>query len=169
MSKRELIARLLEKLSEEDLQELLGEEEPKDEEQEKAGRHVIDSTKPKRRRGKGGRKNKRNQGRAESSRPQRENKNYTRKSQMNLENRGNNFDEFIHEVSLDESERIELENAKASDTTARKNSKFRKGSRSSPLVDVRCHVCHEEDTVSAALVKSPKRYKCNDCSGSACG
>ena len=172
MNKKELIAKLLDKLTEEDLEELLGaEDEPTPKKRERGGEHVIDSSKPNRRRGSGKRKkNKKGRGKPKSGHPRREKKDFGRKSQMDLDSeRENRFDKFLHKVSLDQGETAEMAAARQADEEARKASSFRKTARPSTLVDVKCHVCHEEETVSASLVKNAKRYKCNDCSGSACG
>ncbi len=92
-----------------------------------------------------------------------------RTTQMDTESRRvNRFDEFIKGTSLDPSEQEEMKIAQNTDKK-RKNHKPFRTSRTNPIIEVRCRGCKEYFDVAASLVTDHKRYKCNDCSGSACG
>lgn len=170
MSKKELLAKLLAKLSEEELEALLAEDdEEAQEEAEPTHTHTINSG----RRGSGHSKRQRQSAKTDTKRKgKRKRKGRISKGKacrvmpMDIyEDRPNKFEELIDNVALDAGEQRELEEAKASDEKARSvKTKFKKQSRGSSLVDVECCVCGEEDTVSASMVHDVRRWKCNECS-----
>jgi len=82
--------------------------------------------------------------------------------------RKNKFDSFIKGASLDSSEKAELKAAEKEDKKQQGRTTF-KAPRSNPIVEIKCVGCKEYFDVSSALIGNPKRYKCNACSGSACG
>lgn len=192
MSKKDRIARLLAKMDGpmlDQLEEALGGEEEVVTE-EKPTKHEI-KKRPNRRRGRGKKRREETLHLEdhEEDQPRRGNSRRSggkrRKSQRKT-GRGNNgkacrtlpfdtdsprdnkFAEFIEDVSLDGDEERELKAAAQADRKAKKNKRF-KGSRPNPMVWVRCRGCGDEEEVSASLVHDPKRYKCNDCAGTACG
>jgi len=82
--------------------------------------------------------------------------------------RKNKFDDFLGNTRLDASEQQEMKAAAKSDKQNKKRLRFDK--RAPAMVEVKCRACHEEDVIAAGLAPAdPKRYKCNECSGSACG
>ena len=170
--KKELLAKLLEKLSEEDLEQLLGEDdEAEDVEEEPTHTHTINSS----RRGSGHAKKQR-----QSREPQNEKRNGKKRKRRGriskgkqcrvlpmdiYENRPNKFEDLIDNVALDAGEQRELAEAKEADEKARSvKPRFKRQSRGNSLVDVECCVCGEEDTVSASMVHDARRWKCNECS-----
>jgi hypothetical protein len=177
MNKKQLIAKLLDKLSEEDLEELLSDDsEPTEPEQKEAFNTHIHSTKSdgsnsNRRKGRGQSKSKANA------------TNKKRKSKRGGKSRGsrgkscrvlpidtgspriNKFEEMIGSTSLDANEQVELSKASQEDEAVRSQKlNFKKPPRNSSLVDVDCCVCGDEYEVSATLVSNPDRWKCNTCS-----
>jgi HAMP domain-containing protein/ribosomal protein S27E len=177
MSKKDLIKKILENLSEEELGELLGEEK-EEEEQEESQKGFHEINKNHRRRGRG-----RNKKRAQKEEPDNiktRNKRRLNKSKSKNDkgkpcrtmpmvikkNRKNLFEQELKRLrqSMTPAEREEVERAKESD---RKN----KGNllpmmkRNSTMVDVVCSDCGIEETVSASYVPpDASRYRCNDCS-----
>jgi len=175
MNKKKLIAKLLDKLSEEDLMELLGDEPEQEEEQQTFNTHIhstrSDGSNSNRRKGRGQSKSKANA------------RNKKRKSKRGGKSRGsrgkscrvlpidtdsprvNKFEEMIGSANLDANEQVELSKASQEDEEARsKRLNFKKPSRSSSLIDVDCCVCGDEYEISATLVSNPDRWKCNACS-----
>jgi len=150
MNKKELIAKILEKLSEEELKQLIGEEE-KEEEQH---RHVI------KRRGSGYNKKKKKSKNNQTAQPNK----YSKKTPMKIGKRKNKFEDFMKNISLDATEQKELAKASKEDEVSRKNTQpKRKGKRPSTLIDVRCSTCLKDFNVSRNLVGSVERWKCNSC------
>ncbi|NVM35802.1 MAG: hypothetical protein HWN81_09415 [Candidatus Lokiarchaeota archaeon] len=151
MNKKELIAKILEKLSEEELQQLVSEEKQDQDEH----KHVI------KRRGSGHNKRKR---KTKNNKNNNSGKEYSKKSPMIIENRTNKFEDFINSVSLDATEQKELAKASKEDEISRKNtSPKQKSKRPSTLIDVTCSVCRKNFNVSRNLVGSLDRWKCNSC------
>lgn len=180
MNKKELIAKLLEKLSEDDLVELLGDDEPEQQQEEKVFNTHIHSTKSDnsshRRKGRGNSKRK-----AEAqSEGRRSGKRKSKRSGKSRGSRGkscrvlpmdidsprtNKFEEMIGSANLDANEKVELSKASQEDEQARSQRiNFKKPTRSSSLVDVECCVCGDEYEVSSTLVSNVDRWKCNACS-----
>ena len=171
MNKKKLIAKLLDKLSEEDLMELLGDEPEQEEEQQTFNTHIhstrSDGSNSNRRKGRGQSKNKAKKrkskrgGRSRGSRGK-----SCRVMPMDIDSpRENKFEEMIGSSNLDANERVELSKAAAEDEQARsQRTNFKKPTRQSSLVDVDCCVCGDEYEVSATLVSNPDRWKCNACS-----
>ena len=174
MNKKQLIAKLLDKLSEEDLMELLGDEPEKEEEKEQVFNTHIHSTKS------DGSGNNRRKGRGHSKASRKSSKRKGKPKKKNTGSKGkatrvlpidvdsarpNKFEEMIGSANLDQNERVELARAAKEDEKAResKNS-FKKPTRQSSLVDVECCVCRDEYEVSATLVGNIDRWKCNSCS-----
>lgn len=152
MSKKELIAKILNKLSEEDLLDILGEED----EEQNTHTHTIQ-----RRRGSG--QNKRTKKKKTGKNKQR--KKPSRPVRMDTSgNRPNKFDNFIQQVNLTKGEQKELKEAEKVDKVNKNRPKPDK--RGSNMIDVECRSCGQEDTVSASIVLDPDRYKCNNCSAS---
>jgi hypothetical protein len=174
MSKKDLIAKLLDKLSEEELEGLLAEDDEDDiEEPEAPNTHVINKNKPKtRRRGGGHRKSQKGRARVQpiGRGKSRQSKGRACRSEpIRLsKKRPNKFEELFDTSTLDADEKQELKEASKTDKV-RRRSGMRKRKRRGTLVDVVCRSCNREETVSASLVANGiERYKCNDCSGSAC-
>jgi hypothetical protein len=177
MTKKELIAKLLEKLSEEDLAELLGEKEEDSQQNEEMPSTHIHSTREstqqnKKRKGRGhskqlsGRRNKKSKrGSKDKSRGGTKGK-ACRVLPMDIEQeRPNKFEDLIQNAGLDHNERVELSKASKEDEEARsQKNHFKKQSRSSSMVDVDCCVCGDEYEVSSTLVSNINRWKCNACS-----
>jgi hypothetical protein len=179
MNKKQLIAKLLDKLSEEDLMELLGDEpEQEQEEEQQTFNTHIHSTRSEgssnRRKGRGnskakaqgktgrsGKRKSKKSGRSKGSRGK-----SCRVMPMDLDSpRENKFEEMIGSSNLDANERVELSKASAEDEQARsQRTNFKKPARQSSLVDVDCCVCGDEYEVSATLVSNIDRWKCNSCS-----
>lgn len=162
MNKKDLIAKLLEKLSEEDLENLLKEEEKEPSQDHK---HTI------KRRGSGHSKNKRRIDNFSNKKKGKKRRNNNNKGKacrilpMNIdEGRPNHFDNFIEDAKLDNNEQRELKSAAESDKNSRSKFSFKKSARDNNLVDVECCVCGEEESVSASLVGDINRWKCNNCS-----
>ena len=159
MSKKDLIAKLLDKLSEEDLSELLSDDSS--ESQEDDGKHVI------RRRGSG--HNKRNKSAKKTTKAKRQTTTDTDSSKgsgcrvqpMKIGKRKNKFEDFIENVSLDASEASEL--AEATEDDKKVSNPRKKQQRRSTLIEVRCLSCGKEHTVSQFVVASADRWKCNSC------
>jgi len=140
MNKKELIARILEKMDESDLQEILGVEE-----EDKVSQHEI---KPKRRGNGYNKKNKRPRG--------------ERKEQSKIEEGGtkfvNKFDDMLKNMQLTSAEKEEFKTLeKIDDAPARQKPK-----RESSLVEAQCTVCNKKETVSRSLIVGD-RYRCNSC------
>lgn len=171
MSKKELIAKILESLSEEEIQELL---EKKSDKEEKTSFHQISK------RGKG--RSKKSRRKVEANNEQENRKTSKRRSSkrkskrrignsngracrvlpMDLDSeRPNLFEEKMLE-GLTSEERRELTLASQSDKTRKENFK-RSSKRKNNLIWVECVSCGEEYEVSSALVSSPSRWRCNDC------
>jgi len=156
MNKKELIAKLLDKLSEDDLVELLGgNNEPQPQEEEKTFNTHIHSTREgspnKRRKGRGNSKSK---AQAQEDSGRRSGKRKSKRKGKSRGSRGkscrvlpmdidrpreNKFEEMIGNAGLDANERVELSNASAEDEKARsQRTSFKKPKRQSSLVDVDC-------------------------------
>jgi len=172
MSKKKLIAKLLEKLSEEELEELLddGDEEEVVEAaqaEQDTHTHTINN-----RRGSGHAKKQRQEKKEKTTDKKRKRRGRISKGKqcrvlpMDIyENRPNKFEDLIDNVALDTGEQRELAEAKEADEKARSvKPRFKKQSRGNSLVDVECCVCGEEETVSASMVHDARRWKCNECS-----
>ena len=176
MSKKELIAKILESLSEEEIQELLEQksEEKEDTNKEKTSFHQISK------RGKGRSKKSRRKTVAKNDQENRKNskrRSSKRKSKRRIGNsngracrvlpmdldseRPNLFEEKMLE-GLTSEERRELTLASESDKKAKQNFK-RSSKRKNNLIWVECVSCGEEYEVSSTLVSSPQRWRCNDC------
>jgi len=152
MNKKELIAKILEKLSEEELKQLIGEEEEKEQHT-----HVI------KRRGSGYNKKKKKKSKNNQTQTVKQNK-YSKKTPMEIGNRKNKFEDFMENISLDPTEQKELAKASKDDEISRKNTKpKRKTKRPSTLIDIACSVCRKDFNVSRNLVSSVERWKCNSC------
>lgn len=173
MNKKELIAKLLNKLSEEDLMELLSDEpEPKQEEQVNVHIHSTRSEGTShRRKGRGHSKNSKMPRKSKGNK--RSSKKYTnskgracRVLPIDIDSdRVNKFEEMIGSANLDANERVELAKASQEDEKAREvKTSFKKSSRQSSLVDVECCVCGDDYEVSSTLVGNIDRWKCNSCS-----
>ncbi|NVM35779.1 MAG: hypothetical protein HWN81_09300 [Candidatus Lokiarchaeota archaeon] len=151
MNKKELIAKILEKLSEEELQEMVG-EETQDQDEHK---HVI------KRRGSGYNKKRRKNKTNQSVKSEKE---YSKKSNIKIGKRKNKFEDFMNNISLDSLEQKELLKASEDDEISRKNIKTKpKNKRPSTLIDVRCSSCGKDFNISRNLVGSMERWKCNSC------
>ncbi len=168
MSKKELIQKLLEKLSDEDLVELLAQDNDKSEEEitepEKQQSHIHNSKQ--KRKGSGHSKSKsRNKTNAKKSSRRNSKGKACRVLPMDvIDNRPNKFDEMIGNSGLDTNEKNELSQASQKDQEERSaRTTFKKMSRGSSLIDVECSVCGDEDTVSASIVSDANRWKCNSC------
>jgi len=182
MNKKERIARLLSKLNPEDLEELesvlsenLEEEVEEDEveDQTPPNQHQIRGPKPNRRRGKGRRNTNQPQSKGKK---RKENRTAVKSKQracrilpFETGDRDNKFHEILDNPSLDPAEQAELAQAAEADKADRKVRSSRAKKRPNPMVEVRCHTCGEVEQVSGSLVSNASRYKCNSCSGSACG
>ena len=170
MSKKALIKKLLEKLSEEDLAELLGDDEENSEEEvqqekedvveEPSHIHTTQNNNPSSRNKNLGKKSGKKSKRRHSSKGK-----ACRVLPMNIDNqRPNKFEDMISKVGQHPSEQRELASASQMDENARTNkTSFKKTSRGSTLVDVECSVCGQEETISASLVADFNRWKCNSC------
>lgn len=156
---KEKILKLLENLSEEDLQNLLNEKQKTNE-----------SSPRKRRRGKKQRsKNRNSKSTNEDGIFRPKNKNTNPNSKQALAKpidvkspRKNEFDNLLLEVKLDRGEQSELASAKKHDDDNKNISRtprFRKDTR----ITVKCRVCGKTETVSRVLVYDLDRYKCNNC------
>jgi hypothetical protein len=162
MSKKDLIAKLLSKLSEEELTELLSDDSSEGE-AEDDGRHVI------KRRGSGhSKKNRKSKKTAKAKRSTADQGSGKgsgcRTQQMDLGKRKNKFEDFMTNISLDASESRELAQASKDDETLRETVKpRRKQKRQSTLIEVRCSSCNKDFTVSRSIVASADRWKCNSC------
>jgi hypothetical protein len=174
MSKKEIIEKLLNSLTEEELIELVGGTGPVNEQPKPEN---IDNTHTIRRRGGKKKKRKQNQNVSQDrvKRNRRRNKrakhgggglegDACRKEPMNItKNRENKFTDFITTTTLSAEEREELEEAKRADAELRNKKRPQIKKRQSTLVDVVCRTCREPDSVSASLVANIKRYQCNAC------
>jgi hypothetical protein len=171
MSKKELLAKLLAKLSEEELEALVAEDESEPVEEQPTHTHTINS-----RRGSGHSKKKRNTQveKQETRKKKKKRKNgrriskgkACRTSSMDVDRkRPNQFEQFIKDANLDSGEKKELAAAAKIDKAQRgQRTRFKLPSRKNNLVDVDCCVCGDEYTVSASIVHDVRRWKCNDCS-----
>ena len=183
MNKKEIIAKLLNSLTEEELIELIGvkeqtiEEDDKDKVEEKPYTHSIRGNGGNSRGKRGGKKrnrdnnedggggNKRNTRNRKGSRANRgglEGDPCRTEPMVITHNRKNYFESFIKKVEskLDANEVEELEAAKAGDKNIKS---VVKDKRPSPFINVVCRVCDTEETVPANLVANPKRYRCEKC------
>ena len=160
-NKKEMIKKLLEKLSEEDILEIIGEDEEEVEESSyNKAFHQIKSSQRSSTRSSKGRKDRSKKSKKTGRRGDEEDKNFCRREPIQVGNYVNRFDEIIKKVKLSAAEKKELEAADKIDDskiTAREK-------RQSTLVEVECRVCGKEQEVSASLVSNKSRWKCNKCS-----
>tara|TARA_R100000995_G_scaffold37301_1_gene17155 strand:- start:29995 stop:30480 length:486 start_codon:yes stop_codon:yes gene_type:complete len=155
---KDKLKEMLKEMSKEELLEVIVEMQSEDNSDTV---HSIDKTKPKKRRGKGGRKKKSHSHSKKQFGTDKGDK--ARSGRIDTSgNRPNKFEDFMDEAVFSSSERAELEEAKASDE-ANKSVRKSPRSRKSSMVDVRCRLCGKEESVSPALVHDPSRYLCNDC------
>jgi|19_taG_2_1085344.scaffolds.fasta_scaffold00145_13 ribosomal protein S27E len=185
-NKKDRIASLLAKMDNsmlDKLEEALGDSEAPE---EKPTKHEIQK-KPNRRRGRGKKRRQedstdleeieeqrpRRNKRGKRSRPRTQERKISKGSacrtlEYDIDSpRENRFLDFIGDTSLDAEERQELKDASKLDKNNKRKTK--KQARPSPMIWVRCRGCGEEEEVSASMVHNVKRYKCNDCSATACG
>lgn len=146
MNKKELIAKILAKMDESDLEDILGSTE----ETEEKPHHEIKA----KRRGRGFNKKKKNSKRGEKSQSKIE-----QKPKEGGTDFVNKFDEMLNNMSLSAAESEEFKVLdKIDDTTTRAE----KPKRSKTLQKTKCTVCGKEETVSQSLIIG-NRYKCNAC------
>ena len=176
MSKKALIRKLLEKLSEEDLAELLGdseetseeavvvEQEQEPENKEPSHIHTTNNANHNSRNKNVGKSSGKRSGK-KSKRRNSSKGNACRVLPINIDNqRHNKFEDMIAKAGLDPNEQRELDSASEQDEQVRTSkTSFKKMSRNSTLIDVECSACGKEETVSASLVADFDRWKCNSC------
>mgnify|MGYP003655651077 CR=1 FL=1 len=158
MSKKELIARLLNKLSEEDLEELLGEEEvilaPVKVE---SGLHTIKGR---------GSVQKAGDRKTKKVQPQTQGSGKTEATRQSMDLSGNRPNKFAEtllpnlEVELNSGEKAEMAGASKADSQITPRAK---SYRSSSKIDVTCSACKKDFNVSISLVHRADRYMCNNC------
>ena len=184
MNKKEELKRLLKGLTKAELMEIIVESEKEigpdcpygnvGEEGESGEEmvHPIDSSKKKRRRGKGTRrKNKEKQ----PPRSKRSTKAYgndkgdaCRSSAVDTSgDRPNKFDDFMKNTVLTAAEKQELQEASAADNENKGLDRTPR-TRSSNIVEIACRSCGVIEDVSSSVVYDIKRWKCNKCSSQAC-
>ena len=180
MNKKEELKQLLREFSKEELMEIIADSKteigpdcPSGHVGEKGEPgeetvHSIDSSKKKRRRGKGTR-SKGRQTKKRSTKTYGNNKgNPCRTGGIDTSGqRPNKFDDFMNNTVLSAAERRELEEASKSDAE-NKDVQRSPRSRQPALVEVECRVCGAEEEVSPAVVYDIGRWKCNNCSSQAC-
>jgi len=144
MNKKELIAKILEKMDESDLQEILGVED------DQVSRHEI---KPKKR---GGGFNKKNKKIKRDGKPESKiHKTTTTKSVATTENK---FEEMLKDSTLKREVDDEVSTLSEVDDSIMRDKSKRPGT----LADAKCTVCGKEEKVSRSLIIGD-RYRCNSC------
>ena len=146
MNKKELIARILEKMDESDLQEILGAEE------DKSPQHEI---KPRKR---GGGFNKKNKKTKRASKDQSKLIKTTTTTTNSVSTTENKFEEMLKDSTIKREVDDEVSTlSEVDDSIMREKSK-----RPSTLADAKCTVCGKEERVSRSLIIGD-RYRCNAC------
>jgi hypothetical protein len=169
--KKNLMKKILDKFTEEELQDLLNNsnmtiETEKDTQEERKSSHTHSINGGNKRRGSGYRKKNKNTNKTKKRNRNNNKGKACRVLPMDLDQeRSNKFEEIINNTNLDQNEQRELSQASETDEKARKNQRsFKKMSRQSSLLEVECCVCGDEYEVSSAIVSDVNRWKCNNCS-----
>ena len=163
MSNKDIIAKILDNVSDEQLEHILSElynNNPESEQTDET-RHVI------KRRGSGhSKKNKKSKKTNSKTKSMSLQKGAgCRVEPMDIKShRENKFEEFIDNISLDAQETKELSQAYKDDESFRQVKKNKSNQkRPSTLIEVRCSSCGKDHTVSRFVVQSIDRWKCNSC------